>query len=60
MELLAEVQLRGLATNTLTYSGAISACGKVQQPHEAMEFLAEVPREPGAKGHHKQHNSQCW
>ena len=50
IELLAEVQQRCLATNALTYSGAISACGKVQQPHEAMEFLAEVPREPGAKG----------
>ena len=30
--------------NTLTSSGAISACGKAQQPHEAMEFLAEGRR----------------
>ena len=33
---------KGLAQNSITYSGAISAGEKVKQPHKAVELLAEM------------------
>ena len=45
LELLAEVQQKGLAPNAITYSTAISACGKAKQPRKAMELLAKMQQE---------------
>ena len=42
MELLAEVQQKGLAPNAITYQKAIRACEMAKQPHKAMEFLFEM------------------
>ena len=40
MELLAEMQQKGLAPNAITYSAAIGACEKAKQSHKAMELRA--------------------
>ena len=42
MELLAEMQQKGLAPNSITYSASVSAFEKAQQPHQAMELLDEM------------------
>ena len=40
MELLAEIQQRGLDPNTITYSIAISAYEEAKQPDKVLELLA--------------------
>ena len=42
MELLAEVQQKGLASKAITYNTAISAWEKAKQRRKAMELLAEM------------------
>ena len=45
MELLAEMQLKGLKPSAVTYSTTISAGNKARQPHKAKELLAEIQQE---------------
>ena len=47
LELLAEMQGRGLDPNVITFSAAISACEKGQQPERALELLAEMQGRAG-------------
>ena len=40
MGLLADMQQKGLAPNSITYRAAISACEKAKQPHKVMVLVA--------------------
>ena len=42
LQLLQELQLRGLQPNVITYSAAISACEKGQKPQQALQLLQEL------------------
>ena len=42
LELLSEMQGRGVPPNTVTYNAAISACEKGKEPGKALELLAEM------------------
>ena len=42
LELLEEMQRRCLLPNVITYSAAISACEKGQQPQQAMQLLNQM------------------
>ena len=42
LELLEELRHNGLEGDVITYSAAISACGKVKQSQKALELLEEM------------------
>ena len=59
MELLAEMQRKDLAPNSIPYRAAVSACEKAKQPHEAVELIAEMLQKGPAPNFCLQRSRQC-